>query len=143
MKSVTFLLAVSCLIPLATAPLAAQTFSLKADIPFAFMVDGKTMPAGEYAVDSGMVSQTAVQLRNLEIGGGVLAATVQAGGGPAWTNTQARLIFHRYGNRYFLYQVWEKGEDAGRTLPPSRQERTIAKEMASVRPDTTMILAKR
>ena len=35
---------------LATASAFAQTVALKANIPFSFIVTGKTLPAGEYTI---------------------------------------------------------------------------------------------
>src|SRR5207244_6047829 len=37
-----------------------------------------------------------------------------------------QLVFHRYGNRYFLYQIWVRGENRGRELPQTRLERELA-----------------
>ncbi|HYW42435.1 MAG TPA: hypothetical protein VE959_06235 [Bryobacteraceae bacterium] len=48
---------------------AASAESLKADIPFAFQVGGKTMPAGTYLVSNIAVSSTGV-LRFTDKGGG-------------------------------------------------------------------------
>ena len=39
-----------------------------------------------------------------------------------------RLVFHRYGSRYFLAQVWMLRTDSGRELDPSGAERRLAKE---------------
>ena len=38
----------------------------------------------------------------------------------------AKLVFNRYGERYFLSQVWPAGEKQYRQLPKSRQEATLA-----------------
>jgi hypothetical protein len=37
-----------------------------------------------------------------------------------------KLVFHRYGDRYFLYQIWVAGEDRGRELPTTRVEKELA-----------------
>jgi hypothetical protein len=39
---------------------------------------------------------------------------------------KTKLVFHRYGDRYFLAQVWTAGSDQGRELPKSRRETEIA-----------------
>lgn len=41
----------------------------------------------------------------------------------------ARLVFHRYGNRYFLAEVW-MGERNGSQLAKSREERAVERELA-------------
>jgi hypothetical protein len=43
----------------------------------------------------------------------------------------ARLIFHRYGQNYFLAEVWS-GESTGRQLLKSKHERAIERELASI-----------
>ena len=51
---------------------------------------------------------------------------------PNKTNEQARLVFHRYGERYFLAEVWSGSDSTGRQLMKSRQERAIERELASI-----------
>ena len=54
-----------------------------------------------------------------------------------WSNTvparsrednSPRLIFNRYGDQYFLTQVWVGGDIDGRELPKFRRERHLAKQ---------------
>jgi hypothetical protein len=40
--------------------------------------------------------------------------------------TQSKLVFKRYDNRYFLAQVWKAGSNRGRELLKSRAEKEIA-----------------
>jgi len=40
----------------------------------------------------------------------------------------ASLIFNRYGNEYFLSQVWAKGGSVGRGLPKTRAERELERK---------------
>jgi hypothetical protein len=42
------------------------------------------------------------------------------------TSEKSKLVFHRYGNRYFLKQIWMAGDNAGQQLPKSRLETEIA-----------------
>jgi hypothetical protein len=44
----------------------------------------------------------------------------------------AKLVFHRYGNTYFLSQVWMAGDNTGRELTMSRQERAIERELKAI-----------
>ena len=89
----------------------------KAQVPFDFVANGKTMPAGECiiaVVDTGRTE--------LSISSGkqhVFALSI-ADESPNATKTTA-LVFHRYGNRYFLARIKRAGA-IGYELPPSRQE---------------------
>jgi hypothetical protein len=40
----------------------------------------------------------------------------------------ASLIFNRYGNEYFLSEVWPKGGSVGRALPKTRAERELERK---------------
>src|SRR5260370_5328161 len=56
------------------------------------------------------------------------------------TSDGSKLVFHRYGDTYFLSAVWVTGNPTGRQLFPSRSERDLATrkaemELAVVRPE--------
>ncbi|ERR1700688_294015 len=54
----------------------------------------------------------------------------------------AKLIFHRYGNRYFLNQVWTNGETSGYSVPKSQDEISVGKElMGANRPEAVSVVA--
>ena len=48
------------------------------------------------------------------------------------SKTRARLIFHRYGQTYFLAEVWTGGDSTGRQLLKSKQERSMERESGSL-----------
>ena len=48
------------------------------------------------------------------------------------------LVFHRYGNRYFLYQIWVEGNNRGRELPRTPSEKELA---SNGRPTLVAVLA--
>ena len=61
---------------------------------------------------------------------------------------QSKLVFNRYGDQYFLSQVWIAGSDTGRDLFQSRNERSLAKELKlakskSEHQKVTLIASKR
>jgi hypothetical protein len=96
---------------------SAQEASLRATVPFSFVVGSKTLPAGEYRVSMG-VSQGTTIIH----GAGVAAVSLtipavdQSGGAKT-----ARLVFRGYGDRYFLSQVWSGGK-SGSEFPVTRSE---------------------
>jgi hypothetical protein len=105
----------------------AQT-KLIADIPFEFAVGQKVLPAGEYTVNPSAVPGT------LLISGqnaGVFSVTI-----PSSTNSGtvpgSKLVFNRYGNTYFLSQVWNAGIQRGYRLPKSKAEREMARNAAGM-----------
>jgi hypothetical protein len=48
------------------------------------------------------------------------------------TTSRAKLVFHRYGDQYFLYQVWAAGATSGRQFPKSRSEREVLQNLGTV-----------
>jgi hypothetical protein len=107
----------------ALAPLYAE--SLKVEVPFGFMAAQATLPAGEYQVSSNEAAQGMVRLVSSK-GSSVAVCFTNAiqSNRPSGT---AKLIFNRYGNHYFLSQVWSEGNDRGHLLRPSKAEREIAR----------------
>ena len=99
---------------------------LVAQVPFEFMVADKTLSAGEYRVGAIGQSGDAIAILN-KAGDGAIRL-----GSPRDRSDRdktAKLVFHRYGNTYFLSQVWMAGEATGRELATSKQERAIQREV--------------
>ena len=111
----------SVIAALSIAGFAGLDRSLEANIPFDFMVGGKKLPAGKYTVERG-VAQSAMVVRNWETKQAAISITqgleVSAGSKP-------RLVFHRYGDQYFLAKVIT--DTSGMELPKSKAEREAAK----------------
>ncbi len=109
---------------------AQSSSSVVADIPFEFTVGGKSLKAGEYSVKPFTANGDALLISNQDSNDGVirLANSIQARTVPQ----QAKLVFHRYGQRYFLSEVWTPGERMGRQLQKSGEERAIEGQLAAI-----------
>ena len=103
---------------------SAQTVRLKANIPFNFIVNKADLPAGEYTLQSLGSSETVmlIQSTDSQIAKMVLPKACAS----QHPSERTELVFHRYGDRYFLAQIWMVGADRGRELPKSRRETEIA-----------------
>jgi hypothetical protein len=100
-------------------------------IPFAFQMGSTQMPAGAYDMHV-RLSHTLVQLQDQGSGKqavGVLLGSALEGGKIQRTG---RLIFHRYGNRYFLREVWDADSGQGVGSAPSREEMKILRHRETV-----------
>lgn len=127
----------------ALAASAQNQRNLVVNIPFEFTVKGKTLPAGEYIVSRGStIDKTGLimQRRNGGANAVVLTMSIQS----RENQKESRLVFNRYGDHYFLSQVWTSGDQQGRELFKSRQERSLETELAktSARPETVAIAAR-
>ncbi len=125
------MLALIVALALATAVVSANAQSpnrVMADIPFEFVVGDKTLPAGKYSVTP-VTAGGALAIQKTDGRNSVLRLSDLAERDR--NKTHARLVFHRYGQSYFLAEVWN-GESIGRQLRKSRQERAIERELASI-----------
>ncbi len=102
-----------------------------ADIPFQFTVGDRAMPSGKYAVQATSSHRKMLLIQSADAKCSAIGLTNSIGSAKA--NERAKLVFHRYGERYFLAEVWSGGSDTGRELWKSRQERAIERELASTR----------
>ena len=113
----------------AAVPANAQSpNSVKANIPFEFIVADKTLPAGAYAVTAADAARDALMIQSAD---GKNSALRMSGPTEQKNKRRAQMVFHRYGQNYFLAQVWN-GESSGRELAKSKQERAVERELASI-----------
>jgi hypothetical protein len=101
----------------------AQSFA-KADVPFAFNVGTAQLPAGIYEVKVLAQSPYEIMIRNPETSTAAVSIVRREGPG----NTEAKLVFDRIGNQYFLSEIW-KDSGAGMIVPTSKHEQELKKEL--------------
>jgi hypothetical protein len=105
----------------------AQTIRLKADVPFEFIVNGSTLPPGQYTIQSfGTVDGKTLLVRNADKNENATVNSINVESRESAPVT--KLIFHRYGSRYFLSQVWVAGNERGNALPKSHRESELARD---------------
>jgi hypothetical protein len=113
---------------LVTTAASAQTVKMKAHVPFSFIVNRATLPAGDYRVDSIDNQGRVLAFRDRNSKTTILVGTnscIRTKG-----IEDGKLTFHRYGDRYFLKQIWVAGNDAGHELPPSSREKEVARDFS-------------
>ena len=103
----------------------AQTVNLKADVPFNFIISGATLPAGEYTMQE-LETGSAIAVRGPNPKANIVVLSQRCASIDA--TKQSKLVFHRYGDRYFLAQLWVAGRDSGRQLPKSPREMEVARD---------------
>jgi hypothetical protein len=114
----------TCALALGAFASSAQAFAqhtVKVEVPFAFQSDNKAMPAGTYRID---MPSTHLMLIN----GGTSASTRFAITEPderAKTLNVSKVVFRRYGDRYFLHEVWLAGETTGHQCITTKAEKQL------------------
>ena len=140
-QSLRILLMFGVLAVTAVLPTQAQSGSEQtASIPFSFNVGDKTFPAGEYSVkrlnpqsdQAALVISSIDGRRRRKV---VLAMPV----GVDRAQERAKLVFNRYGEQYFLAQVWTQADSTGLALPKSRSERDWARRAEERAPERKAI----
>jgi len=105
MKSSKLMIAVAFAMFVLIASSHAQTLSMNVTIPFTFTVGHQILAAGDYCV---IEQHTALKVVPADGHSGVIVLT-NATGGRSDEDHTSRLVFHRYGDRYFLSQAWLGG----------------------------------
>ena len=98
-------------------------------VPFEFEINNKRFPAGEYLVrrvSSDSPQWLAITSENGRTRQIVLTHKMRSG----TLGSESKLVFRRYGDQYFLSQIWEAGDNDGRELRPSRGEANLQRLMA-------------
>jgi hypothetical protein len=126
---------------MATCAFGQVSLMLKANVPFDFTTTAATLPAGEYTLDSRIAgSYTTILLQGDRGRSGVFLLTnVAQWKGPE--EPKAELVFHRYGDRYFLVELWT-GDGAGRQFPMSKEERELARGPSQMQVAAIPMLAR-
>ena len=132
-----------CLLALMiTVPAHAQMpgTTMRATIPFDFIVRGKTLSAGNYEIKRISDSPEGLIIRNANEKRDHVIFETEPVETREIPNT-SEIVFHRYGDSYFLAEVLTGGEETGQELAPTRAERRLRSEMASNRaePETVAL----
>lgn len=115
----------------------SQEVNLRAKVPFDFVLGDKVYPAGEYALQTVMANNSSLYLKNAEKPKPALLLTdLHTASTPA---KHSELIFHRFGDTYFLYQVWVAGSEVGREFSKSKTEIRMA--MNGAKSETVSVAA--
>ena len=113
--------------------------AIRASIPFDFTVRGRSLPAGEYEITRISDEASGLLIRNVDRKHEAVFETE-----PVYNRKLARndeLVFHRYGESYFLSEILTASEDRGEELTPSHAERKLQREVArnQMAPETVTV----
>jgi hypothetical protein len=133
-----FAIAMGLLAAITSCPLLAQTITLKGNVPFDFHMGTVNMPAGEYTIhqSGALVTVRNAEGRNISAMYLTLPKTAPAG------RNYGALVFNRYGNDYFLTQIWVPNSTEGRVLPVSTREKELISRAGAVQTASTTLERK-
>lgn len=131
---------VLALLVAATAQAQLPGTSIRASIPFDFIVRGRTLPPGRYEITRVNDDPVELMIRNVDHRRNEAMFSTE----PAYLDKSTSknvLVFHRYGDSYFLSEVVTAGEQTGRELEPTHMERQLRRDMAKneTQPETVTV----
>jgi hypothetical protein len=100
---------------------------IKAQVPFDFIVNGNILPAGECAIEAEGDGQTHLIVSS---GGHKMFVLPNATESSA-VSAETKLVFHRYGDRYFLSSISRQGNNRGYALPAGKAEKEMRAQKAA------------
>ena len=129
---------------LAVSATSAFAQTMKADIPFAFHAANETLPAGRYEVSTANTVKGSIIVRGTENKQAVAALVINVAS--KRTPEVSKLIFRRYGDQYFLAQIFVKGQTSGIEMLQTKAERRLLKQQRdhlarNVEPELVTIVA--
>jgi hypothetical protein len=102
----------------------AQSYA-KANVPFAFNIGAKQLPAGIYEIKALSQSPNMIMIQNTE----TTEAAMSIARSEDPRGTESKLVFDRVGTQYFLTEIC-KGFGAGSmVVPTSKHEKELKKEL--------------
>ena len=122
---------------LASTRVASAQDQMLVNVPFDFVAGNKTLPAGEYAVKAVGPANMLILVDRTDSTTSAFLPTHAAVS--AQPQIESKLVFNRYGDRYFLAQVWTSGNTSGRELIKSAREKEVAL-IASIETEGQVIL---
>lgn len=107
---------------------AQLSYPVRAKIPFDFSMGDKKLQAGEYRFSRVSADGKIMLVSSVDVNTSVFQSTI--GTEVLAAKNESKLVFHRYGDQYFLEQIWTAGERGGTEVLESRSERTIRQQLA-------------
>jgi hypothetical protein len=125
-----------------SVPMSQAQARARASVPFDFSLEQQSMPAGAYEISS--LSDNVLVVRNLDTREArLLIASMRVQASEGSDAPHAKLVFHKYGDQYFLCQIWGGQSRIGIALPESKREKEV--QMASstaTQPELVVIAMK-
>jgi hypothetical protein len=116
----------------------AQSYGVKADVPFDFTVANKLLPAGTYTLIA--ESTGLIEIKNHDKPIAVLTLVNTDGNR---SSNGGKLIFHKIGDQYFLSEILSDWAPMNVTVPRSKAEKRVLLQQAMVHPASEVFIATR
>jgi hypothetical protein len=103
----------------------AQDYAVQATIPFHFTVNGSQLPAGNYTLGSDVTNPRVLKISDRTQHVHAMVLTMPSADEKRKAN---QLVFHKYGNQYFLSEIRSQESAINVQLATSKQEKRAREE---------------
>jgi hypothetical protein len=115
---------------------AQITDDLEVNIPFQFHAGDTKLPAGEYRIH--VLEDSDLRLMEISSANGSASALFQVQNRDLnSTPANSELIFNKYGDRYFLTELFEEGSASGSQVVKSRYEKAVSQQAVEAQEHVT------
>jgi hypothetical protein len=118
------MVAMMALTAMASTRVAQAQDRLVVNIPFDFVAGNMKLPAGEYSIKVAAPERTLLLIDREDAAASAFMSTNPVT--KSEIQTESKVIFNRYGDRYFLSEVWSAGNSRGRQVLKSSRENEMA-----------------
>jgi hypothetical protein len=123
MKKQVLRIVVGAMALLAALAAVAQNSSgtILVNVPFEFVIGSQHLPPGQYRIAS--TANGFLQIHDTDVADNQMFLPVNS----IYSNTpkETKLVFHRYGDTYFLAEIWNGNGAAGKQVVKSKAEKEI------------------
>jgi hypothetical protein len=116
----------------------AQDQRVRATVPFDFTVGSKLLPSGTYTIKQ--KSSQLIMIENHDKPIALLSLAVPDG---KKARTDGVLVFHKYGDRYFLSEILCDYASMNFQIPPSKLEKSVQVQNARLSGSSQTLVATR
>ena len=139
MKKHAYVSLLVCGLLVGLAASAQAQSNIKVNVPFNFTIGTTLLQAGEYTVQQASPHAASEVLLFRDAAGESRAVMMGIRVEPSSKDTVPKLVFHRYGDIYFLSQVWLNGGDSGSELRPGSHERELLASKSTASEGVTVL----
>jgi hypothetical protein len=125
MKHITAIVLIIAAAFITAGKAIAQDYAVQATIPFNFTVNGKLLPAGNYTLGTDVTSPRILKISDRTQHASALAMSMPAAEQKHKSN---QLVFHKYGDQYFLCEIRSQESSLNVEIPTSKQEKRARAE---------------
>jgi len=121
-----------------SVPMPQAQVRTRASVPFDFSLAQKSMPAGVYEISS--MNEKVLAVRNLETREArLLIESMHVEASEAAGTPHAKLVFRKFGDQYFLAEIWDGQSAIGIAFPESKREQELKWAGDAQQPEVVVI----